>query len=59
MNTKFSETEIKEIEKVSKKLRREILEMIHNAKSGHPGGSLSCIDILNVLYTKCMKNYNK
>ena len=57
MNTKFSEKEIKEIEKVLKKLRREILEMIHNAKSGHPGGSLSCIDILNVLYTKCMKHY--
>ena len=41
----------------SKKMRREILMMIHNAKSGHPGGSLSCIDILNVLFTKIMKHY--
>ena len=41
----------------SKKMRREILKMIHNAKSGHPGGSLSCIDILNVLFTKVMKHY--
>ena len=28
--------------------------MIHNAKSGHPGGSLSCVDILAVLYKKVL-----
>ena len=28
--------------------------MIHNAKSGHPGGALSCVDILTVLYKKIM-----
>lgn len=28
--------------------------MIHNAKSGHPGGSLSCTDILAVLYKKVL-----
>lgn len=28
--------------------------MIHNAKSGHPGGSLSCTDILAVLYKKIL-----
>ena len=28
--------------------------MIHNAKSGHPGGSCSCVDILAVLYKKVM-----
>ena len=31
-------------------LRREIIETIHTAGSGHPGGSLSVIDILTVLY---------
>ena len=31
--------------------------MIDNAKSGHPGGSLSSVDILNVLFTKIMKHY--
>ena len=64
----FTNTEIKDIENVSKKIRRQVLMMIHNAKSGHPGGSLSCIDILNVLFTKVMihfpeceknPNYNK
>lgn len=57
MINQISDLEIKEIQKVSKKLRREILMMIHNAKSGHPGGSLSCVDILNVLFTKCMTHY--
>lgn len=30
--------------------RKTILSIIHRAKAGHTGGSLSCIDILNVLY---------
>ncbi len=57
MISQISESEIEKIKSVSKKLRRNVLLMIHNAKSGHPGGSLSCIDILNVLFTKCMKHY--
>ncbi|MCD7879103.1 MAG: transketolase [Candidatus Gastranaerophilales bacterium] len=56
INKKF-EPETETLKEVSKKLRKEILTMIYNAKSGHPGGSLSCVDILNVLYTKCMKHY--
>ncbi len=57
MTNTLQEAEIKTLKEVSKKLRREVLMMIHNAKSGHPGGSLSAIDILNVLFTKCMKHY--
>jgi transketolase len=34
--------------------RRTILEIIYRAKAGHTGGSLSCIDILNVLYNHVM-----
>lgn len=30
--------------------RKTILSIIHRAKAGHTGGSLSCVDILNVLY---------
>ncbi|HHS48761.1 MAG TPA: transketolase [Desulfurella acetivorans] len=40
----------KELEEFSKTLRKEILISINGAKSGHPGGSLSSIDILNTLY---------
>ena len=36
---------------------KNILEQVYSVQSGHPGGALSCIDILNVLYTKCMKHF--
>ncbi len=39
-----------ELELKSKEYRRKILKYIYQAKAGHTGGSLSCIDILNVLY---------
>ncbi len=35
-------------------VRKDILKMIHNAKSGHPGGACSCVDILSVLYKKVL-----
>lgn len=31
-------------------IRTDIIEMLHEAGSGHPGGSLSCTDILSALY---------
>ena len=34
------------------KLRKEILTTIYNAKSGHPGGSLSGVELLYTLYDK-------
>src|SRR5262245_40824431 len=34
--------------------RRTLLTIIKNAGQGHTGGSLSCIDILNVLYNHVM-----
>lgn len=57
MMKSLNSEEITEIEKVSKHLRQNILKMINKSQSGHPGGALSCIDILNVLYTKCMKHF--
>jgi len=35
--------------------RRSILRMIKQANTGHTGGSLSCVDILNVLYNRTMR----
>ena len=34
--------------------RKSILKMIYAARAGHTGGSLSCVDILNVLYNHVM-----
>ena len=45
---------MEELEKKAKELRKDIVEMIYYSKSGHPGGSLSCIDILTVLYHHSM-----
>jgi transketolase len=39
---------------VSKEVRKNIVEMIYEAKSGHPGGSLSCADIITYLYYEKM-----
>lgn len=39
----------------AKAMRKLILEGIYRAKSGHPGGSLSCTDILAVLFNEEMK----
>ena len=36
--------------KTATKVRIGIIESIHSAKAGHPGGSLSCADILTYLY---------
>ena len=38
------------LETMAQKLRKTILTMIHQAASGHPGGSLSAADIVAVLY---------
>lgn len=43
-------TDIKELEKIANEVRCGIIEAVHSAKSGHPGGSLSIADILTVLY---------
>jgi transketolase len=45
---------VTELTKKSIEYRRKILMYIFNANAGHTGGSLSCIDILNVLYNHVM-----
>ncbi len=43
-------TDIKTLESIARRVRIGIIEGVYNAKSGHPGGSLSVADILTVLY---------
>jgi transketolase len=45
---------IKMLESKSIIHRRNLLKLIYGAKAGHTGGSLSCVDILNVLYNHVM-----
>ena len=43
-------TDISELEKKAKEIRKGIIEAVYSAKSGHPGGSLSIADVMTVLY---------
>jgi transketolase len=45
---------IQDLELKSIQYRRQILSIIKSANAGHTGGSLSCIDLLNVLYNHVM-----
>ncbi|MBN1066296.1 transketolase [Clostridium botulinum] len=42
------------LENISKELRKDIIEMIYESGSGHPGGSLSIIDVVTYLYFEKM-----
>ncbi len=43
-------TDICELEKIAKNIRISIIQEVYSGKSGHPGGALSCADILTALY---------
>ena len=41
---------IPELEKISIQVRRDIVRMVHAVQSGHPGGSLGCVEYLVALF---------
>lgn len=43
-------TSVETLENIANEIRKRVIEQVYLAKSGHPGGSLSCADILSVLY---------
>jgi len=48
-------TSIQELEAKAKQVRRDVIEMIYKAGSGHPGGSLSSVEILVSFYFGAME----
>ena len=50
----LKEIEINELKEKARKVRKNIVTMVHDSKSGHPGGSLSGADILTVLFEKSL-----
>ena len=50
---------IEDLKKISSQVRRDILRMVHNVQSGHPGGSLGCTDLLVSLFFNIMKRKEK
>jgi transketolase len=53
---KYTMTDIKTLEQTATQVRRDILRMVHGAKSGHPGGSLGCADFVTALYFEVMNH---
>ena len=43
-------TELNALGERARRIRRHIVEMLHQAASGHPGGSLSAVEIVTALY---------
>ena len=42
------------LDQLAIQIRRDILRMVHKVNSGHPGGSLGCVEFFVVLYFKIM-----
>src|SRR5437763_4159205 len=48
--------DVAELGAIARRVRRKIVEIIGEAKSGHPGGSLSAVEILTTLYFDVMRH---
>ena len=46
---------IQNLESIASQVRRDIVRMVHEKNSGHPGGSLGCADFLTALYFEVLK----
>lgn len=46
----------KELERIAKEVRKEVIRSTNAAGSGHPGGSLSSADILTALYFRLLRH---
>ena len=47
-------SDINALENISTQVRRDILRMVHKVNSGHPGGSLGCVEFFVSLYFNIM-----
>lgn len=46
-----------QLQETARQIRRDIVRMVHGCQSGHPGGSLGCVEYFTALYFKIM-NHN-
>lgn len=44
----------KELEALCLKFRNDLIDVLHDIQTGHPGGSLSCMEIVTTLYQEIM-----
>ena len=50
----MTEERAKELQKLCLQFRNEIVDLLHDIQTGHPGGSLSCTEIVTTLYYEKM-----
>ena len=50
----FTDKDVKRLENQAIQIRQDIISMIHAAKAGHPGGSLSAVEMVTALYFHVM-----
>jgi len=48
--------EITELQNICSQVRRDIVRMVHGCQSGHPGGSLGCVEFFVSLYFDIMNH---
>lgn len=51
--------DVESLNKICTQTRRDIVRMVHGAQSGHPGGSLGCVEFLVALYNHVMQHQPK
>jgi len=51
----FTNHDIHRLEEKAVEMRQDILDMIYRAGAGHPGGSLSAVEVITALYFHVMK----
>ncbi len=51
----FTEEDVLRLEAQAAQIRQDVIAMVHAAKAGHPGGSLSAADMITALYFHVMK----
>lgn len=42
--------DVRELERIARQLRRDVVKMVGQSQAGHPGGALSSVDIITALY---------
>jgi transketolase len=47
--------DIQKLEDITTQTRRDILRMVHKVNSGHPGGSLGCVEFMVTLFNEIME----
>lgn len=45
-----------DLKNIASQIRRDIVRMVHGVQSGHPGGSLGCVEYFTALYFKVLKH---